>query len=529
MSSGGDTGGSRAITRRRALAEALAGAAGAAGVSGLGLGLGGSALAGCGAGGARTGAHSGSTLQSSWIDPVGDGQLRVGPGEPLLDRLELGARSRSGGVLATLAHLTDAHVLDASSPARVTFLDRLGAPFESTFRPQETLTAQVLAGAAAAIRALGPQLVIQGGDLIDNDQDNELSRALAVLGGGLVRPGSGSRGYYGVQSATDSDPFYYRPDVDAPRHPGLLRAAVRRFASTGLGARWCPVLGDHDALVAGELVPTSVTAALAIGDRALWDLPRGVAPPPGVRLTQGAGSSPDGPPQPVRVDQLLTEALHGPTVRVPADPARRELTFPEVIERLRRPPAVAPSGGTVPGNLDYTLDVGSRLRLIVLDLVRRAGGSGGLVVAGQETWLRDQLAAAGERWVIVVSHQPLASSEGGAALLAALDHAPRVIATLAGHTHRNRIVARPTAVGGYWQINTASLIDFPQQARALRVLDAAGGGVAIQTWMLDHVFPGSLGRVSRELSYLDAQGGRPQGFAGSRSDRNVTLHRRAVR
>ena len=29
-------------------------------------------------------------------------------------------------------------------------------PFESTFRPQETLTAQVLAGATRAIRALRP-------------------------------------------------------------------------------------------------------------------------------------------------------------------------------------------------------------------------------------------------------------------------------------------------------------------------------------------------------------------------------------
>jgi len=63
-------------------------------------------------------------------------------------------------------------------------------------------------------------------------------------------------------------------------------------------------------------------------------------------------------------------------------------------------------------------------------------------------------------------------------------------------------------------------------ARALRVVATAGGGVAMQTWMLDHVFPGPHGLIARELSFLDAQGGRPQCFAGSRLDPNLTLYRR---
>jgi len=113
-------------------------------------------------------------------------------------------------------------------------------------------------------------------------------------------------------------------------------------------------------------------------------------------------------------------------------------------------------------------------------------------------------------------------------LLERLDHWPRVIAILSGHTHRNRIVARPTPAGGYWIVSTASLIDYPQQARALRLVATAGGGVAIQTWMLDHVFPGPLGRTARQLSFLDAQGGRPEGLAGDHLDRNVTLYRRGV-
>ena len=197
--------------------------------------LGGAALLATGCGSARsTAAGSGSTLASTWIDPGGTGTLAPGPGERLLARTELGPARAPDGVIATLAHVTDAHVLDASSPARVPFLDRLGAPFESTFRPQETLTAQVLAGATRAIRALRPDAVIQGGDLIDNDQRNELTWALDVLRGSFVRPDR----YYGVQLASDPDPFYYRPDLDAPQHPGYCRAPRVR-SSAWAHARRC--------------------------------------------------------------------------------------------------------------------------------------------------------------------------------------------------------------------------------------------------------------------------------------------------
>jgi 3',5'-cyclic AMP phosphodiesterase CpdA len=504
----------RRLTRRRAIAEAAAGAGALAAV-----------LAGCGSP-ERAPTPSGSTLDTTWSDPIGDGQLRVGPGEALLQRAELGTPQPTVATLATLAHVTDAHVLDASSPARVTFLDRLGPPFQSTFRPQETLTAQVLSGAGNAIRSLSPQLAIQGGDLIDNDQSNELEHALAALRGGVVDPGSGRLGYYGVQLASDTDPFYYRPAVDAPRYPQLLRDAVRQFESRGAGVPVYPVLGDHDALVAGTLLPTALTHALAVGDRALWDLPHGLTVP--ARLRSARTSAPDGPPDPGAVNELLAQALRGPIVRVPPDPGRRELGFGEVVSRLRA--AGGPAEATRAGaRLDYVVDVGSRLRLVVLDIVRRDGGSGGAVDPSQPAWLERWLADAGDRWVIVVTHQPIVSSAGGAGLLSVMDRAPRVIAALNGHIHRNEIRPRPTSAGGYWLITTASLIDYPQQARALTVEATRNGGVAIRTWMLDHVGePLGLGRISRQLAYLDAQGGRPQGFAGSHEDRNVILYRRAV-
>jgi 3',5'-cyclic AMP phosphodiesterase CpdA len=477
---------SRQITRRHALELAAA------------------ALLSAGCGSQASSAPRGSTRAATWADPDGTGTLSRIAGEPLIARTELGSPAARTGVIATLAHLTDAHVLDASSPARVTFLDRLGPPFQSTFRPHEALTAQVLAGAVRAIRALHPDAVIQGGDLIDNDQLNELTTAQTVLRGGLVRPFS----YHGVQLPANADPFYYRPDLDAPRHAGLLERATRPFASPGNALRVYPVLGDHDILVQGEIAPTPTTRALATGNAAVWDMPPDLTLPPG--LTRG--TEPDGPPSPALVDQFLAQALAAPKVAVPPDRRRRQMDAPEVLARL----------GTRAPTLDYHVDLGAGLRLIVLDLARRAGGSSGLVRPGQAEFLARALET--QRWVIAISHQPLASSEGGQSLLALLDQSPRVIAALSGHTHRNRIEPRPTRAGGYWLISTSSLIDYPQQARALQLV-RTDKGVAIRTWMLDHAFPGELGTISRQLAYLDAQGGRPNGFAGGHGDRNAVLYR----
>ena len=57
------------------------------------------------------------------------------------------------------------------------------------------------------------------------------------------------------------------------------------------------------------------------------------------------------------------------------------MTALEVVGRLR-----AGAGD----HLDYVVDVGSELRLIVLDLARRGGGSGGLVRPDQPGWLASQ-------------------------------------------------------------------------------------------------------------------------------------------
>jgi 3',5'-cyclic AMP phosphodiesterase CpdA len=441
-------------------------------------------LAACGQSARPAAAPSGDTRASTLADRDGDGRLERAPGEPLVARG--GRAGRTTAVLATFAQLTDAHVRDEESPARVPFLDRLGAPFTSTFRPQEALTAQVLEAAVESVNALRPDAVVVTGDLADNAQANELRLALRVLRGGRVVADSGARGPSGPQLASDPDPFFYRPDVDAPRHPGLLAAAQRPFRSPGLRAPFHTLFGNHDLLVQGELAPDARTRAAAVGDRAVVRLD--VAGLRGVRAADA-------------VEQVLAR---GQTIHVASDRARALVTPPQAATLLGPRPSFA---------------LGPHARGIALDLVRRGGGSEGVVTPATLAALRAELARAGEQPVVVFSHQPLERSAGGAAALDLLARDPHVVAAVAGHTHRNEIRRR----GRLWLITTSSLADHPQQARAFRLVRTTRG-LALETWMLDHgAGPRGLAAVSRELAYLDAQGGRPGHFAGTRADRNARL------
>ncbi len=452
-------------------------------------------VAGCGGDEPARTAPATSTLDATLVDRDGDGFLERGPGEPLTG-------PQGGRVLATFGQITDAHVRDEESPARVPFLDRLGAPLNSTFRPQEAFSAQVLDAAVRALARERPQALVVTGDLVDSAQENELDQALAVLAGDVVDPDSGGPGYDGVQAASNPDPFYFRPDNDAPRHPGALAAAQRRFRAAGLDAPWYPAVGNHDVLVQGEVPATEAIEQVATGDRLVTGLD------PSFQPTTLAEED-----APAAVNALLTQGeVFGRAETVPADTTRRHLEPAELVDRLAAAAGVRPAS---PGRLDYVFELAPGVRGVVLDTADRGGGSRGVVTAEQVAWLRRQLTG---DWLVVFAHNPLEASDGGEAALAVLDAAPRMVAVVSGNRHRNTIEPRDD----YWLVGTASLADFPQQARMFRLRKAPGGAV-LETWMVDHDGRGLAGSA-RQLAYLDAQGGRPHGFAGRRGDRNARLH-----
>ena len=119
---------------------------------------------------------------------------------------------------------------------------------------------------------------------------------------------------------------------------------------------------------------------------------------------------------------------------------------------------------------------------------------------------------------------------------------PTVIGFVTGHEHANRVRAVPRgsgpAEGGFWQVTTASHIDWPQQSRLLDLVDNGDGTVSLWGTILDHDAPpnpgsaaGSsakqLASISRELAFNDPDadnGEDGRGDArGGEGDRNVEL------
>jgi hypothetical protein len=112
------------------------------------------------------------------------------------------------------------------------------------------------------------------------------------------------------------------------------------------------------------------------------------------------------------------------------------------------------------------------------------------------------------------------------ALTDAAHRHPCVVAWLVGHRHVHRVTAHPHPSGqggGFWEITTASIIDWPSQTRAVEILLHSDGTLEIVCTLLDHrAEPGSLAALHRDLTlrFAGDGAGHMQGEAG---DGNVRL------
>ena len=371
-------------------------------------------------------------------------------------------------------------------------------------RPQEMLNTHAVHAMVRAINRVtrGPvtgapvDLVAVTGDSIDNAQRNELTNAFALLDGGTVRPDSGAPGYDGVQRRDWPNGIFWKPDAPPdgdrfqhaygfPSLPGLLDEAARPFTVEGLRAPWLRCHGNHEYVCQGVGIVTSALADAMVGTRKAVGIPTGIDPDTAVDVFTH------------HPERFLT----GESVEVAGDPERRPIQREELLPEPH-----------------YVYDT-DQVRFVTLDSVRYAGGADGAVDDAQLTWLDQQVREAGDRRVVVLSHHGSARIENGAALIEVLERSPSVVAWLNGHIHKNRI----TRHNGFWEVTTASIVDWPCQARLVELFETADRRVAIATTMLDHDGDGLAG-LHRELA---GNTGPYFGFdsdsAGEPSDRNAIL------
>lgn len=531
------------------------------------------------AGSAPVAAAKGTTLDAtvvrgSRVNAQGYVRLASGPGDPHVVRTELApaqaGRTGTRRPLVSFAHLTDIHVVDAQSPARVEFLDRYNdgpgrsLVFDAAYRPQEFLTPHIADSIVNAVNAVGRGPVLGQplgfamctGDNTDNCQLNELQWQLAVLNGKAFTPGSGDpKRFEGVhdQDPMSYDEHYWHPDGTPagkaddnarrlhgfPVVKGLLEAATRTFTPAGLEMPWYTAYGNHDGLVQGNFPQSFQLSRAATGPLKVVSVPAGVSPDDLQRGDPAAGAA----------------LLAAPARVVTADPARRVITRTETVKEHLTSGGLPTGHGYTAKNLSegtahYTFDPTPQVRCIVLDTCNPNGESGGSIDEPQFAWLRAELKRASgpgnDRLVIVFSHHPIQSmgnsivsvdSPGrrvlGPAIRDLLLETPNVLAWVNGHRHRNEIgFHRAPSGSGFWEIITAAHIDFPCQARLIELVDNADGTLSLFSTLLDAAAPlqyggrldgpTQLASLARELAANDPQrdSNDPRGKV---EDRNVEL------
>ncbi|MFD3575070.1 TIGR03767 family metallophosphoesterase [Streptomyces sp. NPDC058644] len=516
--------------------------------------------------------YRGGTTLGAVATPRGtSGYRRLGDG-PAWNRVVRGdlAAPKNGREgrrtpLAAFVQFTDLHLVDVQHPLRYEYLR---AQTASAWRPQEALS---VAGAVALVErvnalrgapATGSPLhcVVTTGDNTDNNSRSELDWFLKTMSGGRITPNTGDpRRYEGVQDSGLK--LYWHPDDDLrdsdkalgfPRVDGFLDAALREVNSPGLGLPWYSTVGNHDALPGGCWGPgDSYFSEFAVGGRKLMSLDESR----GAALWKAVKKGRD--PKGAQFKELLKSEARRMRSVTP-DESRAPFTPAEYVKAHLDPAykGHGPAGhGYTQENLDsgtqyYSFRISDDVLGISLDSTDPGGHYEGSLGTAQMDWLARELKANEEKdgggsYVIVFSHhtsrtmrnlrqdpdRPSEGRHGGDEIVALLGRHRSVLAWVNGHSHKNRITAHQTPRGSFWEVSTASHIDFPQLARVVELSDNHDGTISLFTTLIESSAPHrtdyadlsqtGLAALYRELSF-NAPGAKPA-LGGEPGDRNTEL------
>jgi len=468
-------------------------------------------------------AHYGTYGYSAW---------RTGPGEDQGRKLDLAPANYVVGPnkaqLLSFFSISDIHITDKESPAQVPYFGWT-APFKTAgmlsqaYSPVCMYTTHVLDAAVRTINAVHREAPLDFGmllgDACNSSQYNELRWFMDVIDGKYITPSSGA--HVGADTID-----YQKP-----------------YQATGIDASlpWYATIGNHDqywmgvghpndklqnAFVAGEVlnigpdlfVPnnsdaTGVYVGVVDGTTPYGDVIKGgpadgFATPPTVVADNGRHS--------LTTAASTTENWIGEFRNSTSSPAGHGFD-----------PSKA---GSLAACYSFEPKAGIPIKVIVLDdtckSVSPSGGpdyyGSGWIDAERFAWLTSELQKGQDagQLMILAAHIPINpqadlfdttkqpqfhadSYRDDAELIATLHNYPNLILLIAGHRHKNTVTPHPSPdaahpENGFWEVETPSLRDFPQQFRITDIRRNSDNSISILTTDVDpQVEPGSPAARSR--------------------------------
>ena len=466
---------------------------------------------------------------SAWHADAGSGLAYV----KRTDLAPLSANATNGARLLSFFAMTDIHLVDKESPAQPFYGDWVSAYGASAtggagWSPIVVSTTQVLDAAVQTINALHRRkpfdFGISLGDNVDNSQYNELRWFIDVFDGKVITPSSGANA-----GATTID--YQKP-----------------FKAAGLNKDipWYQTIGNHDQFWKGSYYENSITLAAHVGSTILnMDSDNMANSFAATGYYQGVvdGTTPYG-----TVIGAGPQSAFATPPTVVADANRHSLAtassssqnwMKEFFTTTSKPVG----HGFTQSNLDsdfacYSFEPKANVPLKVIVLDDTVGGLGkdlpqpyyarGALDQRRLDWLIAQLdeGQRNNKLMIIAAHIPiypqqtLSSTSGNYSLfvsppsvvsdtqlLSTLHNYSNLIMWIAGHRHVNVVTPLPAPAGtgvgqgaeySFWEVETASLRDFPQQFRTFEIVRNSDDSISIFVTDVDPaVAPGTPAATSR--------------------------------
>ena len=421
--------------------------------------------------------------------------------------------------LLSFFSLADVHMTDKESPAQVPYLG-WSANFgdagiaqlnPSAYTPVILATTHRLDAAVQTIndlhRMVSFDFGIVLGDMCNSGQYNELRWFVDAMDGKLITPSSGVH-----DGAETID--YQMPYQSAGLDPTIP---------------WYAVIGNHDQLWMGIGYPSEKVQQAMVGSNVLNISPKGPLIPPGADGTGMYVGVVDGTtPLGTVIKWGATNHFETPPT-VAADPDRRMLSTPlgsptNFVNAFFDSTSLPHGHGFIHGVTGslaacYTFEPSTNLplKVIVLDNTCKAdvpGQSalfygGGWVDSERHSWLTNELhmGQAEDQLMILACHIPILPQTSATNtnisstfhdraaetnLIATLHNYPNLLLVMAGHRHQNVVTPFPSPdpnqpERGFWEVETVSLRDFPQQFCAWEILRNSDNSISILTTSVDPV------------------------------------------